>query len=242
MSTTVTGAMTSSHPAVTEEPVTAEIVEDSVSTDRTMFDSNTVNSVPLTPTPEMVCWYPFTWGVTNKAQNTIARFSDKTQILTIDNVGNEPGCDILDVETGAATFADATSWVTEKKKLGGHVPTIYCSADNLNSVADAVSGLGFVWIWVAEWTGVAHEYAGAMPGENMHLCATQYASPSTPGSVVDGNYDLSLVSNADWHPAPAPATTDPAPVSMSGVVAYVQDSRLVWSAASSTDGKTWTTG
>jgi hypothetical protein len=246
MTTTVTGALSTSYPATPpaitppiEEPVTAEIVEESVSSNRVMYDSNTVNAIPLEPAPQMVCWYPFTWAVTNKADNTITRFGSETQILSIDNVGNEPGCDILDVETGAATFADAATWVKEKRKLGGRVPTVYVSADNIPGLVAALKAgiaedFGFVWVWVAEWTGEAHEYAGDVQGLN--LCATQYASPSTPAFNGQPNYDLSLVSNADWHPVPS----DPPAVSTPGVVAYVSGGKLATAEVGTLDGKTWT--
>jgi hypothetical protein len=202
---------------------------------RTMYDSNTINSVPLTPAPQMVAWYPNTWGVTEKSSNDISRFGSETQILTIDNVGNAPECDILDVETGAATFEQAATWVVAKRNLHKRTPTIYCDVDNLPGLADAIEDLGFVWIWVAEWNGIAHAYGGAFPALNMNLCATQWTSPSSPVNPSAGNYDISYVSNPQWHPVLPPPV-----VQTSGMIVYETSAGFVAAQATSPDLINWT--
>ena len=89
---------------------------------------------------------------------------------------------VADVENGAMTADDARNWIVAKQKEHMRGCTIYCSQANLNSVWSACKGHAY-YIWVADWTGSAHEVA--------HTVATQYSS-------VDNRYDLSMVYSQEW--------------------------------------------
>lgn len=78
-----------------------------------------------------------------------------------DFAASDPSADVLDVENGAATFADCAPWAKKAKadfaavaRPGQRQPAIYFSASNVHLVANALvsggvtSGVGF---WVASW-------------------------------------------------------------------------------------------
>ena len=94
------------------------------------------------------------------------------------------------------TADDARNWIVAKQKEHMRGCTIYCSQANLNSVWSACKGHAY-YIWVADWTGSAHEVA--------HTVATQYSS-------VDNRYDLSMVYSQEWLDT-VQAANDPWPIS-----------------------------
>jgi hypothetical protein len=82
--------------------------------------------------------------------------------------------DVLDVESGAATPAEAESWIRKRKAAGYYRPTIYCSLATVPAVRTGTGPykLGVDYdLWVAHWTGKPHV---AYPG----AAATQYQSLS----------------------------------------------------------------
>jgi hypothetical protein len=89
---------------------------------RTMYDSTTLEAVPQDA--EMVAYYPYGWG---DQTESLKRFDpDKTVLIAIDNEGLYPDeCGVLDVESGAATVADAPSWAKSRHEKGYKV-TLYC--------------------------------------------------------------------------------------------------------------------
>jgi hypothetical protein len=79
-----------------------------------------------------------------------------------DPAASDHTADVLDVESGAATFADCPVWVKAAKasfaaaaRPGQRQPVIYCSRSNATSVVNAMiaggvtSGAG---LWLADWT------------------------------------------------------------------------------------------
>lgn len=69
--------------------------------------------------------------------------------------------DILDVEQGAATYADCPGWVKAAvvnydnvARAGQRWPAIYCSANNVTAVVNALAGGGVTsgaGLWIANW-------------------------------------------------------------------------------------------
>ena len=90
--------------------------------------------------------------------------------------------DVLDVERGDATPAQAPSWAT-RQRLRGAVPCVYCSSDTWPAVVAAFKAARLplpLW-WEAHYDGVAVLSPGSI--------AKQYAT---------GRYDTSCV--ATWWP------------------------------------------
>jgi hypothetical protein len=224
------------------------VVTDTTNTDastevselRVMFDSADIAAIPTDPAPQLVAWYPFAW------KGDIDRFdASKTSIVTIDNDGGSPTCDVLDVETGAASLADIPGWLASHENETHDLGTLYSDQSNLAAVAKVLAkSERSVYLWVADWTGEPHIFSGDVYG--MHLVATQYRSPtSVPASP--GVYDLSIVSDSTWHalakPEPKPDPTpnpDPTHSTTGGIVTYVSNGQLAQFRVSTSDLKTWT--
>ena len=118
----------------------------------------------------------------------VARLPDAVHVSI--TVTGRPGAKVLDWERGNA---DPPAWAKAEINAGRR-PTIYCSKDNVSTVAAAIRPLLFVTdvdLWDADWTGTQHR--------NPLSVATQYAHD------VDG-CDLSLT-NGTW-PAPLPDPVD----------------------------------
>jgi len=123
------------------------------------------------------------------------------------NPANNAG-DVLDVEPGDATPAQALGWVRMRRKAGA-IPALYASRSVVPTIEAIFKSAGepFPLWWIAEWTGVPHQVGGSI--------ATQYDHPPHSG----GHYDLSSV--ADYWPgvdivppkppAPPPVVTPPPP-------------------------------
>lgn len=82
---------------------------------------------------------------------------------------SDPSADVLDVENGAATFADCPFWAKKARedydnvaRAGQRNPTIYTSESNVTNVANALVNGGVksgVGLWVADWgIGVAKAF------------------------------------------------------------------------------------
>jgi hypothetical protein len=91
--------------------------------------------------------------------------------------------DVLDVEIGDATPAEAPGWIRKRQAAGLEVPTIYCNRSTLGAVEAACLGLAHdVWLATLD---------GAIPAG---FAAVQYAGSDRSG----GHYDLS--ETAPWWP------------------------------------------
>ena len=125
--------------------------------------------------------------------------------------------DVLDVESGAATIADAGPWAKaaaesfdKGTRPGQRSPVIYASQDNLTPVANALVAAGMtsgnIGLWVAHW------------GEPEAVAIASVASASGPFPIhayqfaSDTDYDIDIFSDA-WLStvSKAPVTTPPPP-------------------------------
>jgi hypothetical protein len=153
---------------------------------RTMYDSTNPDDIPASA--EMVAGYidgAYAWS-----SDGWARFPHATHVTVATQPGTNDG-DVLDVEFGDATPAQAPAWIRMRQEAGLAVPTIYCASFAVTHLRTVCAGLRYD-LWVAYWTGQPHVMDGAV--------AVQFADPSSSG----GHFDLSLVTQATW-PAPPPA-------------------------------------
>lgn len=128
--------------------------------------------------------------------------------------------DVIDCEAGDASPAQAAAWVAMRKKAGYYRPTIYCNKASVKTVREATGklALGVDYdIWVADWTGKAHQVTSAEFTPHAALPVTQYTSTA--------NYDLSAVYDDAWphRVKPAPVTPKPAPVVSTAPSTGIQD-------------------
>jgi hypothetical protein len=200
-----------------------------VMTDRTMYDSTSLDAIPADA--EIVAFYPFAFP------GDISRF-EKAVFVRIDNDGEHPAeCSVLDVETGAASVADAPLWLEAREESGAPRGTLYCNLTTLPVLLKAVKGQKFD-LWIANPTGEQHKYDA---GDAVNVVATQWA---WPGIGSDGHYDISYVTDDNWHPSKEPvAPPAPAPsLSVSGVVTFVNPASngLAQKQVKTEDQKTWT--
>ena len=130
-------------------------------------------------------------------------FNDRPGTVRIDQdfAASDPSADVLDVENGAATFADCPVWAKKAKadyaaavRPGQREPAIYFSLSNVHNVVNALVGGGVtsgVGLFPADWgigMGTANEMiAGA--GGPFPIVAVQYNNGAF--------YDFDLFSN-DW--------------------------------------------
>jgi peptidoglycan hydrolase-like protein with peptidoglycan-binding domain len=134
---------------------------------RTMYDALVASRIPQGA--QMAAWYPYDPrgdGPPRGAQ----------QVLTIDNTGDHPDCDVLDYEPGAAWGTDvAERWLADHAGQG----TIYSTVGNKPALSRP-----YYW-WVALWDGRDQDVvAGSV--------AQQYQSTDA--------YDLSDVVDDSWYP------------------------------------------
>ena len=165
-----------------------------------------------TGTPDIV-WTAADW----------ARFSH-SKVRICQDEGSDQSADVLDIEPGAATNANAVTWA-RARKTRGHVPSFYTSVSNLTPLLNTLEAAGITsgYLWVANWNLSEGEAAKLVTGQNgpFPIKAVQWASPSSnPGTLVPGtgltlaqaNCDLS-VADRSWPSVPPPPlhTSAPAP-------------------------------
>jgi hypothetical protein len=161
---------------------------------RTMYDALETSGIPAGA--QIAAWYPY------DTRNTSGPPRNAHQVLTIDNTGQHPNCDILDVEPGAATVAGTPGWV---RACTAPFPTIYSDLANAPTVVSALRSVGRRWyLWVADWQNGTRNVPG-VAGATVIGC--QYAGN------VDNAYDLSIITDDSWYPVPLPAYPAPAGLS-----------------------------
>jgi hypothetical protein len=155
---------------------------------RTMYDS--VEPTVIPGNAEVVAgyvdgfysWVPEGW----------ARFPNATKVRIAVFASTNDG-DVLDVENGDATPAQARSWLQMRAAAGVARPTIYCNRSTRSAVEAACVGIPHD-LWIATLDGTQN-----VPG----AVAVQYA-----GSAITGhNYDVSVVTDDTW--PGGPMTLDP---------------------------------
>lgn len=106
--------------------------------------------------------------------------------------------DVLDVETGDATPAQAPGWVAMRRAAGLARPILYCGRWQWAALQAAMAQAGQeADYWVAQYTGAPHLIEGAV--------AVQWAGDATSG----GHYDLSDIDDTWVHGKEAPMFSPP---------------------------------
>jgi hypothetical protein len=178
---------------------------------RVMRDSTVLADIPVHGT-DIVAPY-----VNGRYASTLtqvrARFPT-AGVAWIDVNGTHPeNAQILDVEQGDATPAEAALWARARHILHPHAypPIIYCNRSTLTPVFNAMAtvglkaGAGFrLWIATLDGTKAVKDMTG--------VTAVQYAGQAQTG----GHYDESIVYDPTWLAAPAPVL---------GVTRYTADGK-----------------
>lgn len=146
---------------------------------RLMYDSVDPTAIPADA--QMVAGYVdgfYRW--TDAGWN---RFPNAIKIRIAVSAWTNDG-DVLDVETGDATPAQARGWIRNRQAAGIFKPTVYCNRSTRPAVEAACSGLNFD-LWIATLDGTQD-----IPG----TVAVQYAG----SSITTQNYDVSVVTDESW--------------------------------------------
>jgi hypothetical protein len=145
---------------------------------RIMWDSTTPAAIPSDA--ELVAGYVngrYAWSPLDWARWAPARR------VSITVLASELGAQVLDVETGDATPAQARAWVEGRHLAGVVAPICYSNRGEGMHLALTLVGLRWRW-WCADWTGIPHTVLGA--------AAVQYAAPGI-GTAL--HVDLSWVTD-----------------------------------------------
>src|SRR5262249_21131059 len=93
--------------------------------------------------------------------------------------------DILDVENGDASPAEAPAWYRRQKGRGLKLPGFYANESTMPAVVSAVTDAGIkpseYVLWVAHYDGIASLAVGGFPGAK----AKQYIDHGPNGENVD---------------------------------------------------------
>ena len=128
-----------------------------------------------------------------------------------DYAATDRTADVLDVESGAATYSDCPGWATDAManwdadtRPGQRKPAIYASANNITAVVDALVAGGVtsgVGLWVADWNWTeaqavkdVQDAAGPFP-----IIGVQFADP---GPYDDDVFDAAWVADVSGLPKP----------------------------------------
>lgn len=142
---------------------------------RIMFDSVTASAIPA----DAVMVAGYVDGVYRWAHADWDRFPNAVQVRIAVHPGTDDG-QVLDVERGDATPAQAPAWVVARRAVGVD-PSVYCSLAVWDEVKAAFAGAGVVepHYWIAAYPGngpnlypgsVAHQYRDTGPnGENVDM-------------------------------------------------------------------------
>jgi hypothetical protein len=123
-------------------------------------------------------WPPEAW----------ARFPNAKHVrISVIPPGDPKDAGVLDVESGAASVADAPGFIRARRRNKKRA-VIYVERSLVADIRTACDGLDY-GLWVADWTGQPHKLA------DMHLVvAVQW------NGGVDLAYDTSEVFDRTWHP------------------------------------------
>jgi hypothetical protein len=172
-----------------------------------MLDSTTVNDIPKSAL--MVAGYVNgIWPTFN----ALVKAFPHAHHVSID-VNGSAFADVLDVEKGDATPAQAPDWVVRQRARGTQ-PIVYMDRSTWPAVIAAFKSAKIAepFFWVADFTGVAHLLPGAVgvqyadgtsqyPGIAPH-CDSSLVSPNwpglatpTPSAAVLAHYERQLMLN-----------------------------------------------
>ena len=161
-----------------------------------------------------------------------ARFPTELPRAAVDVNATDLTADILDVEKGDATIADAVAWTASKlAKPHSYLPIIYVNRDNLTALFNAQLTAGHhinvhFKIGIATLDGVTKTVPD-MTG----VWGVQWKPATSPSGP--GHYDEWIIYDDTWK---APAAPPPAPATLHGVLVELPGGLV--SPRSSTDGGT----
>jgi hypothetical protein len=128
--------------------------------------------------------------------------------------------DVLDVEQGDATPAQAPGWVGARRAAGAVRPTIYCNRGNVGAVADALHAAGVdpahCAIWLATLDGTVVD---GVTAHGYEIAACQSRGAAQTG----GHYDESIVFDDVWPGVATPDTGTIAPEDIDMVLVFDKD-------------------
>ncbi|MDI5966123.1 hypothetical protein [Streptantibioticus silvisoli] len=153
---------------------------------RTMYDGVTVADLPS----GAPLYAGYVDGIYANVTALRKRFP-KARVVEIAVFASTHAGQVLDVETGDATPAQAPGWVTARRHAGAD-PTVYCNSSTWPSVRAAFTKAGVAQphYWIADYDGKATVPSGAV--------AKQFKSTA--------HYDQSVV--ADYWPGVDPEEDD----------------------------------
>jgi hypothetical protein len=161
---------------------------------RTMYDAVTARNIPADA--RMVAGYIDKIKLEPWSAADWARFPNAVKVTIVKKASTNDG-DVLDVEPGDATPAEAPGWV-QRRRAAGADPTVYMNLSTWPTVRKAFADQNVAppHYWVARYDGVA-----SIPADWLALgcVAKQYAGDIAPGidlnivvdywPGVDGNED-----------------------------------------------------
>jgi hypothetical protein len=136
---------------------------------------------------------------------------------------SDPTADVLDVETGAATPADAPKWVSAARKDIANqtrtgqrtLPLVYMSMDNVTTVVNALVDSGIqhnVGLFVADFSLSQAEAEALVTGADgpFPIKAVQYQNGETfDTSVFNSEWLASVVEGSSWIKLPGIPANSP---------------------------------
>lgn len=151
---------------------------------RTMYDSVDWQKIPANA--KMVAGYvdgAFAWPA-----EAWARFPKAAHVrISVIPPGDPKDAGVLDVESGAASVADAPGFIRDRRQKKKRA-VIYVERSLVADIRKACTGLDY-GLWVADWTGKPHKLA-----DMNKVVAVQWSGG------VDVPYDISEVFDRTWHP------------------------------------------
>lgn len=141
-----------------------------------------------------------------------------------DPAASDPTADVLDVENGAATFADCPGWAKRAladfkagARKGQRTPAIYVSRSQVTQAVNALEGGGVtsgVGLWIADWNNDRAAAAAEITGASgpFPVIGRQYENAGAYDvSVFSGNWLANQAGGAQPGPAPTTAPAFPYP-------------------------------
>lgn len=156
----------------------------------TMYDSVTLTEIPS----DAAAVAGYVNGRWPTFPQLASRFPKARRISIA--VTAEADADVLDVERGDATPAQAPKWVRRQAARGVKLPVVYCSVSDARTVLGVLAASGIkrsqIRLWTAHYTGKPHRCSAACGfGLSTTADATQYTD-----RALGRNLDASLVTDA----------------------------------------------
>lgn len=122
-----------------------------------MYDDINVGTIPVTA--EAVAGYVDGKWPTAK-ELTHSRFPRARHFVSIAVFASDDA-NVLDIEPGDATIAQAASWIKRQHARGEHKPGVYTSVAQAEKLINALASAGFTFgkdyvLWTAHYNGVPH--------------------------------------------------------------------------------------